>query len=576
MSNINKRRFIDLVKVFSVYCDWGLHDELGDNIELDEKMTLEVLDRLKYWKEKGVTFDYYLFDAFWFDPNGDYKQFKETHWPNGFKKVKEMIEELRMKPGLWFDVNGFTAPRNETWKDSLTIDGRSYCLFDGPYAPSFYEALVHAYKEWGIRMFKLDFANFRATTPRLEGKLTEDDVYLKNVTTLKEIIRTFRRVCPDAVILAYNGYELIPGYITNTSYPIKRGIDPSWLEVFDYMYSGDPRPADTPCISFRRSVDLYQDHMVYKFNISGLPLYRIDDHGCMIGNTNTIYYLGKKSWRRSWIMTLIRGSKKAHLYGNLHLLDDSDIEFLKRSKDLFLYLYGAGLETSTIGVPLRDAWHGFLLGGGTKGLLALVNSSPTSQFIEISIPGLKKAEILFQDSGSKVIPELFKDILSLTLAPEQMVLLGLGELADLEYLGESLDEPIPEKSNTARISFTQVAKDRYEGEWIPDRNADFLRIAVQIFDRDVAYRLKAEKEGKESKEPAIRDSISVEATQNEAILPIYDWEPNRAVWSGCSWVNFLYSVREMNLNTPVKVIVSLNLEQYLNLKISSWTLKYRR
>jgi hypothetical protein len=564
-----------LERPFSVYCDWGLHDELGDNIELDERMTLEVLDRLEYWKEKGITLDYYLFDAFWFDPNGDYKQFKKTHWPNGFEKVREKIESLGMKPGLWFDVNGFTSPKNEAWKESLSIDGRSYCLFDGPYASGFYEALIHAYKEWGIRMFKLDFANFMATTPKLEGKISLDEIYLKNTNALKKILKEFKRACPEAVILAYNGYELIPGYITNTSFPIKKGIDPYWLEVFDYMYSGDPRPADTPCISFRRSIDLYQDHMIYKFNYSGLPFYRIDDHGCMIGNTNTIYYLGKKSWRRSWIMTLIRGSKKAHLYGNLHLLNDSDIEFLKDSKDLFLSLYETGMETSIIGVPLRDAWHGFLLGGGAKGLLALINSSPVVQLIELHMPGVKKAKVLFMDSGNEVTLDISLDKLSLTLAPEQMVLLGLGDLADLEYLGESLDEPVPEESNKAGITFRQISKNRFEGEWSPGKDVDFLRIAVQVFDRDIAYRLKAQKEGKDGKEPAIRDFISIEAIQNDTILPIYDWEPNRAVWSGCSWVNFLYSVKEMNLNIPVKVIVSLNLEQNLSPKISSWTLKYR-
>jgi len=415
-----------------------------------------------------------------------------------------------------------------------------------------------------------------ATTPKLEGKISLDEIYLKNTNALKKILKEFKSTCPEAVILAYNGYELIPGYITNTSFPAKRGIDPSWLEVFDYMYSGDPRPADTPCISFRRSIDLYQDHMVYKFNYSGLPFYRIDDHGCMIGNTNTIYYLGKKSWRRSWIMTLIRGSKKAHLYGNLHLLNDSDIEFLKRSKDLFFSLYKAGLETSIIGIPLRDPWHGFLLGGGAKGLLALINSSPVVQLIELHMPGVKKAKVLFMDSGNEVTLDISLDKLSLILAPEQMVLLGLGDLADLEYLGESLDEPVPEESNKAGITFTQISKNRFEGEWSPGKDVDFLRIGVQVFDRDIAYRLKAQKEGKDGKEPAIRDFISIEAIQNDTILPIYDWEPNRAVWSGCSWVNFLYSVREMNLDIPVKVIVSLNLERYLNLKISSWTLKYRR
>ncbi len=562
-----------LRKPFSIYCDWGLHDELGDKIELDEKMTLEVLDRLKNWKEKGITFDYYLFDAFWFDPGGDYKQFKKPHWPNGFKKVRGMIEELGMKPGLWFDVNGFTSPKNEIWKDSLTSDGRSYCLFDGPYIEGFFDALVHAYKEWGIRMFKLDFANFRAVTPRLEGKLTIDEVYLKNTQALKDIIRRFKLLCSEAIILAYNGYELIPGYIANTSYPIVKGIDPSWLEVFDYMYSGDPRPADIPCISFRRSIDLYQDYMVYKFNYSGLPLHRIDDHGCMIGNTNTIYYLDKTSWRRSWIMTLIRGSKKAHLYGNLHLLDDSDLAFLKASKDLFFYLYEASLETSIIKVPLRDPWHGFLLGGASKGLLALVNSSPTSQFIEIHIPGVKKVRPIFKDAGSNIDIEVSLERISLILAPEQMVLLGLGELADIEDLGECEDEPVPREAKTVNIEFHRVSKDQIEGLWNPEEG-QFLRLSVQLFDRDLALRLKAQKEGPSGKEPAIKDYISILAYQGDKEIPAYSWEPNRPVWSGCSWMNLLYDIKSLRRDLPLKIVIKLNVEQIIVPKIHSWILNY--
>lgn len=556
---------------FSVYCDWGLHDELGDNVELNERMTLEVLDRLEYWRENGLRFDYYLFDAFWFDPNGDYKQFKRTHWPNGFERVREKIRHLGMEPGLWFDVNGFTSPKNELWRDSLSIDGRSYCLFDGSYASGFYDALVHAYKEWGIRMFKLDFANFRAITPRLEGKLTEDEVYLENTRALKKILTTFRKVCPEAVILAYNGYELIPGYLTNTSYPIKKGVDPSWLEVFDYMYSGDPRPADTPCISFRRSIDLYQDHMVYKFNYSGLPLYRIDDHGCMIGDTNTIYYLGKKSWRRSWIMSLMRGSKKAHLYGNLHLLDDSDIEFLKYSMDMVFSLYKNRLETSIIGVPLRDPWHGFLLGGGNKGLLTLVNSSPVNQLIELHIPGVKNAKVLFRDSGNDVALDISSDILSLILAPEQMVLIGLGEVAESRYLGENEDEPVPREGDRTGIIFKQISKNRFEGEWIPDENFDLLRIVVQVFDGGIAYRFKSRKG-----DPSIADFISIEVKQNDNILPIYSWEPNRIVWSGCSWINVLYDIKAMTPNIPIKINILINLIENLTPTISSWKLKYGR
>lgn len=563
-----------LNRPFSVYCDWGLHDELGDNIELDEKMTLEVLDRLKYWKEKGVIFDYYLFDAFWFDPEGDYTQFKKPHWPNGFERVRKEIEAIGMKPGLWFDVNGFTAPRNKLWEKSLTRDKRSYCLFDGPYREGFYNALVHAYKEWGIRMFKLDFANFRAITESLEGKVSDDEIYMSNTSALKDILRSFKSICPEAVILAYNGYELLPGYITNTSLPIRRGIDPSWLEVFDYMYSGDPRPADTPCISFRRSVDLYQDHMVYKFSYSGLPLYRIDDHGCMIGNTNTIYYLGKKSWRRSWIMTLARGSKKAHLYGNLHLLDDSDIEFLKVTKDMFFSLYREGLETSIIGVPLRDSWHGFLLGGTAKGLLVLVNSSSISQLVRLHLPGIKTAKVLFKDAGSDVSVDISSDILSLVLAPEQMVLLGLGESTKFEDLGEYGDEPVPLDERPAGIVFRRISRDEFQGLWNPTED-QFLRITVQVFDKDIALRLKAQKEGINGKEPAIQDSISVSAYQGDKILPIHSWEPNRAVWSGCSWINVLYNTNNIENTKPVKVKIKLNTDIPVTPIISSWVLNYK-
>ncbi len=562
-----------LNRPFSIYCDWALHDEIGDNVELDEEMTLEVLDKLGYWRRKGITFDYYLFDAFWFDPHGDYKQFKTTHWPNGFQKAREKIESLGMKPGLWFDVNGFSAPRNKAWERSLTKDKRSYCLFDGPYASGFYEALVHAYKEWGVRIFKLDFANFMAITPELEGQISLDELYSKNTGALKKILKAFKNACPEAIILAYNGYELIPGYIANTSLPIKKGIDPSWLEVFDYLYSGDPRPADIPCISFRRAVDLYQDHMVYKFNYSGLPLYRIDDHGCMIGNTNTIYYLGKKSWRRSWVMTLARGSKKAHLYGNLHLLDDSDLEFLKTTKDMFFSFYKSGLETSTIGVPLQDPWHGFLLGGGTKGLLALVNSSSVPQLIELYLPGVRQAKPIFKDSGSNIDVDISLDTLSLILAPEQMVLMGLGDGEEFKELGEDEDEPVPAEEKNAGVVFHRASKSEFEGTWNPTED-QFLRVAVQVFEKDIALRLKAQKEGESGKEPAIQDYISISAYQENRVVPVHNWEPNRAVWSGCSWMNVLYNTKILDKNQPLTIKIKLNLDTPVTPQISCWVLNY--
>jgi len=67
-------------KAIAIYGDWALHDEMGDKVELNEEMTHTALDRLEYWQKKhALKFDYYLIDAFWYDPEGNYQQFKKSH-----------------------------------------------------------------------------------------------------------------------------------------------------------------------------------------------------------------------------------------------------------------------------------------------------------------------------------------------------------------------------------------------------------------------------------------------------------------------------------------------------------------
>jgi len=568
-------------KPFSIYGDWALHDELGDTVELTEEMTRGVLDRLGRWqKEHDLAFEYYLIDTLWFDPEGNYQQFKKPHWPRGFDETGQLLEEAGMKPGLWFDVNGSHSPRYEGWKESLSVNGRSYCLFDGPYAEGLEKALVNAYSSWGVRLFKLDFADFTAVTPRFERTLTEEEVYGKNIEVLRGLLRRFRSRFTDAVILAYNGYELIPDYINNTSRPLDCGVDPSWLEVFDYMYSGDPKPADISCISFRRSIDLYQDHMVYKFNFSGIPLQRIDDHGCMIGKTNTIYRLGKRSWRRSWIMTLARGSKKAHLHGNLHSLDDSDVDFLKRARDLYFSLYKVGMETKLVGgVPLKTPWHGFLTGGSSRGLLVLANSTGFKQDIELDIPGLHDATPLFSDAGVNIELQAASERLSLALAPEQMVLVGLGEMAEHgDRLGCCEDEPVPFDGEPIPVGFKGEAQGKMVGEWMPKgivKEGSLLRISAQAFDGDMAFRFKAWKEGPAGKLPGIKDHLNIELSQEGCVISPYTWEPNRPVWSRCSWMTALYWLDNVEMGKPMRIQCILKDADNLTLEVHASLLRFR-
>lgn len=62
--------------------------------------------------------------------------------------------------------------------------------------------------------------------------------------------------------------------------------------------------------------------------------------------------------------------------------------------------------------------------------------------------------MLFKDAGSDVFTDISLDMLSLVLAPEQMVLLGLGDgYCHFELLGECADEPVPRRK-TCRDSIS--------------------------------------------------------------------------------------------------------------------------
>ncbi|MHC4591252.1 MAG: alpha-amylase family protein, partial [Planctomycetota bacterium] len=419
------------MRPLSIYCDWALHDELGGDARLTEEMTMDVLDVLERWRAKhGVRFDYYVFDAFWFDQPGDYKSFHPDMWPNGFGPALQRIKALGMTPGLWFDVTGGQVLGHKPWEPSLDISGgRSYCLFDGPYGPGLQEGMRHAAEAWGVRLFKFDLANFYAVTEKFRD-LDAGEIYARNVAAYRRVLEGVRAQFPDVVYLAYNGFDHVPGYMETTTGAVVPGIDPAWLDVLDYVYSGDTRPADTPCTSLSRSTTLYQDHMVYKFHRSGYPMARIDDCGCMVGNTNTIYYLGATGWRRNWVQHLARGSRKPHFYGDVHLLSDEDAAFVKAGADLFFDLYATGAETRMVGgVPCQSPWHGFLTGNADNGLLAVVNSTPARIEAAVSVDGLEAAHVLFHDEGWAPECEVRGDGLSVRLAPEQMALLGLGEKA---------------------------------------------------------------------------------------------------------------------------------------------------
>ena len=50
-----------------IFCDWGAHDELAGEAQLDEAMAMRLAGLLAHGAEHGMAFDSYLMDAYWFE-----------------------------------------------------------------------------------------------------------------------------------------------------------------------------------------------------------------------------------------------------------------------------------------------------------------------------------------------------------------------------------------------------------------------------------------------------------------------------------------------------------------------------
>jgi hypothetical protein len=279
-----------------VYNDWSAYDELSDNIPLTEQLAMKELDEILRLRRFGVRVDYYMMDAFWFAPDGGYRTWRKPNWPNGPDAWIKKCRDNGILPGLWFGTNELVKinPIPE-WQNSLTANKGEMSFFEGGFLPNFVDTMQYWY-DHGIRMFKFDFVDFRAATSETEKTKTPEEIWSRNVDAFRQALKKFRQRNPDIVLVAFNGFG---GDVESTAgpFPFHSPVDLRWLEVFDSLYSGDPRPSDVPEMSFWRSMDIYSDHMVRRYEQSFLPLERIDSTGFMLGNTGTIYYRRNHAWR---------------------------------------------------------------------------------------------------------------------------------------------------------------------------------------------------------------------------------------------------------------------------------------
>jgi hypothetical protein len=534
----------------SVYNNWSAYDELSDNIPLTETLAMRELDELLRLKQAGVRFDYYMMDAFWFAPDGGYRTWRTPNWPNGPDAWIKKCQANGVRPGLWFSTNTLVkiqaAP---AWKDSLNKDGGAMSFSEGGFLPDFMSSLQYWY-DHGIRMFKFDFVDLNAATPSTAAKLSKAEIKERNATALREALRLFRQKNPEAVLIAFNGFG---GDLDNTfdQLPFHDPTDLRWLEVFQMEYTGDPRPSDVPEANFWRSMDIYSDHMVRRFEQLGFPLERIDSTGFMVGKTGTIYYRGMNAWKGAYLLMMARGGWVNTVHGNLELIQGKDAQWMARAQSLFFELQGLGRIKTFGGVPGDIEPYGF--GGVTTRGEVYTVVNPGQTIATLTLPqlapnqgALGAGKIQFRDAG--FTPKLNGN--KITLGPGQMALVGYGAYVAPPFdLGVQEDVVIPKSIQPIAVEFHTIAPSTIEASIQPPSKG-VLRVIMR--ERTPDGYIRRTWAGGPPNGANMKDIFTLNATQGGRAIPIgIDYD--KVVWSGLSWAVGEIRAADLGPNQPVLV-----------------------
>ena len=478
--------------------------------------------------------------------------------------------ENGIKPGMWFSTNliathdGRFLEPVDAWKDAVATDPNILCLFAGGYLAHLGDTLQTWYDR-GVRLFKFDFAYFEAVTAAVKDKYGPDEVKEKNKTAFMGMLRRFRDRNPDVLITGYNGFG---GDMENTFTPFRKTVDHRWLDVFDTLYSGDPRFSDVPMMNIWRSADNYSDHMVRQFAYNGLPLRKIDSCAFMIGTTGTCYYRGHQAWKGALLLDLARGGWMNVYHGNLELLTEEDARWFAKAQRIYAELqkldklYGFGA------VPGSGKPYGFA-GFGPKGAVyTLVNPSQevaSIALLPMNFGGARR--VLYCDAGFE--PKVEKE--EVVLGPEQLVVVGVAGYAGAQYaLGTDGDIRVPVSSEKLAVDFSARGKNVVGG--VVSAQEKTLRIIFQQYGPDgfpVRSWGGAPPDGKK-----MNELLMIRARQAGKELPLVI-EYDKMIWSGLSWGAAELSRGSFDATAPVEIECSSSEKDALKLEARVYAVVYK-
>jgi hypothetical protein len=538
-----------LKEPIAVYNDWSAYDELSDNIPLTEELAMQLLDDVIRLKKDGVRIDYYVMDAFWFDVDGGYRTWNKKNWPNGPGRWLKACKAAGVKPGLWFSTNLIKAGGRPMlhvipeWSGSVTSDDATLSLFEGGYLNHLMETL-QMYADMGFKMFKFDFAYFDAATASARGNTLPAEIEELNKAAFIQAIKKFRAKNPETIFIGYNGFG---GDMENTTAPFRKTIDPRWLEIFDTLYSGDPRISDVPMVNFWRSEDLYSDHMVRQFAFNGLPLSRIDNCAFMIGKTGTCYKRGLAAWKGALILTLARGGWLNVYHGNLELIDDKDAAWFAKVQKIYMQIQRYG-QTSLFGaVPGTGMPYGYFSTTAEGGLVTVVNPSQSIRKVELPDKISESGFVLYRDDGFE--PVVTNN--TIMLGAEQLVVIGFGKYAVGQGKWESdKDIQIPQKIEPLKADVEITGNHTASVLINPTAGMNIRVLFSQCGTDGKPFRSWG---GAPPDGARMNEYLTITARQGEKTLPV-KIEYDKMIWCGLSWAAGEINTADFDSKHPVQFI----------------------
>jgi hypothetical protein len=606
-------------RALSIYTPYGINNQWGGCPALNDLETLNILDNLEKWQQKGLKFEYFTLDQGWLDPTGDLTRFALQCYPGGPAKIAERVKALGMKFGLWFSVSGanWSCGENPAVKPSFIppagdaetgpplgaqyrngylanggVPGR-LCVASEPYFSMLRNAILHNIKVHNLKLFKLDIGSYYCNSTEhghLPGKYSLEAMYER----LLDIAAAAHQADPDIYVMWYWGlrspFFALHGDTIFESGLFMEGSGTSWF----------------PTLYYRDSVTLNLDQSTQFAKT--IPPINKDSLGVWLADTRWGNFMGHERWKEALVMDLGRGNLLfPQLWGDINLLDDPDQEFLrqmdalaKQNAPLFLR------RRNILGDPWKNEVYGYANARGARGFLFINNVHFASRPAELHLGptlGLDAApatpvEIVshFPDR-KRIVPAeggnfQIGDVAKVWLRPFEVLMLEVAPPADttrnLPKRGESAHE-------AANAGVALTLQHQPPADWMDVHFADAARFeqkglkkksqtwtadlpSLESGPRILAIPVKLREGGGEWRySPTVVEIVQVVARigdQKIQMIPVPDARQfGNTQNAGCSWVVYKLRLNPQWSRKKLEFAVSAYLPQSVEARVEGWVIE---